>query len=370
MNKVRLQVIVPALNKRHRLPPPQGDPDGIIGVVLEGFSFIGEEVGPEEMRNRSNGKWYKDRDGYFYWGGGLIEIESIPIVRIAPIKAGPPSILPGWINSLGIDQIWNTTQGEGVKIAILDSGYNVNILDLSEAVIDSKVFFTSVAGNPVTINDTFGHGSHCASLIGGRNKITFTSCAPKAHLFIAKICSEGSVRSFSIMVDAIKWAIQKQVDIISISYGGETSDAELEAIIKTAVHDHNILVVASIGDKFEGSANFPCFPALYNDCLAVGATNDQGQIADVTVIDDKTEINAPGKDIFGYTKSMTPEKMSGTSQASAIVAGICALMISQHKKKGKTYTVSQIRNLLVQHSNIIPSTNQKIIAPLKIFKAI
>ena len=216
-----------------------------------------------------------------------------------------------------------------------------------------------------------GSVAYCASLIGGRNKMSFTSTAPKSKLFIAKICSQGSVSSYSIMVDAIKWAIEKKVDIISISYGGESTDAELESIIKTAVHDHNIVVVASIGDKFAGSANIPCFPALFADCLAVGATNDHKQIAAITIVNNKTEINAPGEAIPGYTLSATPVALTGTSQASAIVAGICALIISQFKKKGKKYTVQQIRDLIAQHSDPINGTaNQKLIAPLKIFQVL
>lgn len=367
---MQLKVTVPLLNKRNLIPLSLPDAANIAGVVKEGFTFDGEEVDISQLPNPAMGKWYKDRDGHFYWGGGVIGFD--PITITTPItKAGPPSAIPGWITSLGLDQIWNITQGEEIKIAILDSGYNVNIADLSEAIAESKIFFTSVAGNPVTINDTFGHGSHCASLIGGRNKMNFTSAAPKSSLYIAKICSQGSVRNFSIMVDAIKWAIERQVDIISISYGGEKRNPDLETIIKSAVNDHNIVVIASIGDKFSGSANLPCFPALFDDCIAVGATDDQGKIADITVVDDKTEINAPGNDIPGYTNVTQSEKMSGTSQAAAIVAGICALIISKYKKSGKNYTVSEIRELLIQHADpIIGNSKQKIISPLKIFQAI
>jgi subtilisin len=364
---LRLQVIVKALNKRSRLPAQWPDNEGIAGVVLEGFSFIGEEVNPAEIPNSTTGKWYRDRDGYFYLSDGLLTIDSTLAIGIVP----PSTAVPGWISGLGLNQIWTITQGEDVKIAVLDSGYNINTTDLSEAVSDSKVFFSSVAGNPVTINDTYGHGSHCASLIGGRNKVLVTSCAPQSNLYIAKICSQGSVSSFKIIVDAIQWAIEKKVDIISISYGGERPDAELESIIKSAVHDHNIVVIASIGDKLPGSANLPCFPALFKDCIAVGATDDRGQMAIVTIINGKTEINAPGQDIPGYILSGKPGRMTGTSQASAIVAGICALIISRFKKTGKMYTVESIRDLLTRHADpVAGNSSQKLIAPLKIFQAI
>ena len=376
MMKYRLQVTANALNKRRRIPASLPDDSGIVGVVLQGFSFIGERVHPAEL-NGATERWYRDRDGYYYMGRWLIETEEIPSpevvkeVKAAPVKAAPPSVLPGWLTSLGIDQLWNKTQGENVKIAVLDSGYNVNNTDLSEGVIDSKVCFTPAAGRKVTINDTFGHGSHCASLIGGRNKMAFTASAPLCDLFIAKICSQGSVSNYSVIITAIQWAIEKKVDIISISYGGESSDAALENIIKSAVHDHNILVIASIGDAFEGSANLPCFPAMFQDCMAVGATDDQGQLAAVTILNNKTEINAPGNDITGYTLSTDLAKLTGTSQAAAIVAGICALIIAHFKKNGKPYTVNQLRNLVAQNSDPVAGhPTQKLISPLKIFQAI
>lgn len=66
---IRLEVRVKLLNKRKYVPVSLPDPAGIIGVVNEQFSFYGEEV--EMVPNPAMGKWYKDRDHNFYWGGGL-----------------------------------------------------------------------------------------------------------------------------------------------------------------------------------------------------------------------------------------------------------------------------------------------------------
>jgi hypothetical protein len=61
-----LKVKVKRLNKRKRVPKSLPDASGIVGVVLEGFTFQGEEV--SSASDSSDEKWYKDRDDNFYWG--------------------------------------------------------------------------------------------------------------------------------------------------------------------------------------------------------------------------------------------------------------------------------------------------------------
>jgi subtilisin family serine protease len=363
----KLTVTVKRLNKRKIIPSILPDDNNIVGVVLQGFNFEGELVDVSQVPNPSMGSWYKDRDGHFYWGGGL-EVTDGALAAFEVAEALP---LPWWITQSGLDKIWDITKGENTKIAVLDTGYNRSITDLTEAVKDSKVFITSISGNPIPIDDKFGHGSHCASLIGGRNKNNITGCAPLSNLYIAKISSQGSVSSFKNIINAIQWAIEQKVDIISISYGGETNDADMEAAIKKAIQEHNIVVIAAIGDVITNGANLPCFPALLSDCLAVGATNKLNQIAPITVLSDKTEINAPGEQIPGYALTNTTELMKGTSQATAIVAGICALIISRHKSLGKNYTVSSIRNLILNAADpVVDHPNHKLINLGKIFQAI
>ena len=72
----RLIVKVKKLNKRKWIPTALPDLTGIIGTVNEGFTFLGEEI--SVLPNPSLGKWYKDQDQKFYWGGGLNVLEDIP----------------------------------------------------------------------------------------------------------------------------------------------------------------------------------------------------------------------------------------------------------------------------------------------------
>lgn len=81
MIMLQLTVTAKKLNKRKFVPASLPDPASITGIVKEGFNFLGEEV--MNVPNPSMGKWFKDRDNNFYWGGGLAVLE-IPVDDNAP----------------------------------------------------------------------------------------------------------------------------------------------------------------------------------------------------------------------------------------------------------------------------------------------
>lgn len=296
--------------------------------------------------------WFKDESENYYWSGGFAENQDL-------------KSLPWWMIDLKLPYIWETykEKGANTKIAILDSGYNISNTEIK--VVDS---INTVGGN-TTINDNYGHGSCCASLIGGRNNKYIIGCAPDSQLYIGKITESGSLKNEKLY-DAINWAIRKQVDIISISYGGNLPNDNLRSLIQSAVAENNILVIASIGDNYpeQGQAG-GLYPALFEDCLAVGATGRHNKLSKVSMVNSKTEINAPGEEIDAFLKKSFPEKTpNGTSQAAAIVAGICALVISQYKTLGKPYSPISLKKLITQNFDTIPnSLNQKLISPVKIF---
>lgn len=70
----RLIVKAKKLNKRRVIPGSLPDPEGIVGIVLENYTFEGEEVLP--VPNPSLGRWYKDKDNHFYWGGALTVLDD------------------------------------------------------------------------------------------------------------------------------------------------------------------------------------------------------------------------------------------------------------------------------------------------------
>ena len=325
------------------------------GKLYKGDSYEGVNI------------WYKDGAGNYYWSGGVTE-EAAP--SIAAIKGE----IPWWVEALQIPSVWNTynEKGANAKVAVLDSGYNTANSELQAGVVADYLTFQDDAGT-ITIKDEYGHGSMCTSLIGARNTAYTVGCAPECKLYIAKISDQGSL-SYDLLKNGIKWAVLQKVDIISISYGGDTPDKELEDLIEDTVTKKQIIVVASIGNNDpENGADGGSYPALYKNVIAVGATDKNKNLSQITMRNNKTEINAPGEDIYAYLDKtdvpvITPH---GTSQATAIVAGICALIISRYKALGKPYTTDSIKNLLAtQFDPVTGSAGNKLIAPQKIFQVI
>jgi subtilisin family serine protease len=315
-------------------------------------SVKGENV---HSADGDNDIWYFDGNDKYYWSGGV------------ELREATLSSPPVWMQKLNIETIWNTYNeyGANAKVAVLDTGFKENNPDLTAAVNKNYQVFCSP---DMGINDVDGHGTHCASLIGGRNRNFITGCAPKCELYVAKISEKGSVRNFQTIINAFNWAIQSGVDIISFSNGGETNDDDLAAIIQKAVNEHNIIVIASIGDVAEFSSNSGYYPALMKECIAVGAVDNTNRISFQSVISDKTEIYAPGESISAYALNDFPESKNGTSQATAIVAGICALIISRLKSRGGHYSQTDIINLLKNNGDdIVGTQNKKGINPGKIF---
>ncbi|MBO9731483.1 MAG: S8 family serine peptidase [Chitinophaga sp.] len=313
-------------------------------------------------------KWYyrfnDKQEKQSYWAGRLTE------------TAGT---LPWGIAALKVADIWNGLNefGQRAKVAVLDTGFNIANTDISSGV---KAYQSFLIDHPEQstlndMNDEFGHGSLCASLIGSRNKLATVGYAPECELYIAKISARGTA-SYPDIIKGIRWAIEKEVDIISVSYGGFKQDNDLNTIVAEAVNK-GIVVVASIGDDFTFSNLVDGkFPALCPESIAVGATDPDNKLAKISFLHQKTEIYAPGEKILAYTLNLTPddchdtapENCEGTSQSAAIVAGICALIISRHKALNKSFTASDIKQLITTlFDPVQESAGLKLISPSKIF---
>jgi len=346
----KLEVVADKLNVRNT---PDADPafTNWIGDLSKRELFTAVKKVKRGIFEETD-EWYEDENNRYYTAS----------------KTAVEAAIPWWMTSLGICDVWNTynENGEKVNIAVLDTGYNINN---PEFEISNSNYYNAVPGT--SINDDDGHGSYCASIIGARNLNNIVACAPKSQLFIGKVSQSGSLK-YSRLIDAINWAITKKVDIISISYGGSSTNDDLEQSIHNAVQN-NILVVSSIGDNYPAQGQSGgTYPSLYKECLAVGATDKGNMLSAVTMVNAKTEINAPGEDIEAYTKTDFPTALNpGTSQAAAVVAGICGLIISYMKKRNISYSSDSIKKLITGNADpVTNAANQKLISPKKIFSNI
>jgi major intracellular serine protease len=333
------QYIVTAkkLNKRKFPVNDFNDKTNIAGVVENGFIFQGEEA--TDLAN-SLGKWYKDRDGYYYWSGGLTEKE----------EPNPDLLLPLQNNILQFDPlkmswghkwydlpiIWNeiNTKGKNVTIAVIDTGADVSHPDL---ISNIHPLSKSFVGDRTTISDTDGHGTNMAGIIGASGKSKVFGVAPDCKVLIIKASnnSRGDEANPKVFAEALTFASSiPEINIISFS-NIFNDDPDLKVSIQKCI-SNNKFVFAAIGNErdldLQNDPDKNTYPACYEGVVAVGAFNEQGNLCGFSNWNSQLSLLAPG-DFNILTTGLDNSVVKGgqTSIATAFAAGCFGLMLSYAK---------------------------------------
>lgn len=340
------------------------------GVIYEGSEVeVVRKVTGESIDG--NNIWYETENTDYMWSGGFVEVTTRFDSRNVEIYKNK------WLlKVLELSNAWRLTRAKNVKIAILDTGINYKHKEF-ENVIEGYYNFKDKNDN---VMDLDGHGTHCAGIVGSRGADKMIGIAPECQLFIAKVMTHSAdgIRS-DVMVNALDWAIQKRVDIISLSNGGPDDDTKIYEKIREAV-EKKITVVAAIGNTAIGnneeiSNTVGDFPARYPQCISVGALTTNLKLTKYTHKFSELTITAPGDDIYSTwidtaSADNPPPKneneyieRSGTSQATPIVAGVVALIKSRTGSLGP----SQIMEILKKtaRSETQDNYSYRVINPLK-----
>lgn len=283
-------------------------------------------------------------------------------------------------------------RGEGVVVAVLDTGINLGHPALTHLddgkegngeVIAFRDFLGSANGVEAAFDDD-GHGSHVAGILSARgssfgDKLTnggvdLLGASPEVQLVVARVCDHESCEADRID-DAVRWAMQQDADIISMSLGG-TGGFELGAggislaqdDISRAINDaidRGVVVIASAGNDDRDSDDV-AFPACIEGVIAVGAVNkglrvatfsnrgnDRDDVCTGSVLgnersppNQKPEVVAPGTDILSAWTSNTYVRASGTSQATPFAAAVVAIMLEGKPDLDSRSDVLQVKSVL------------------------
>ncbi len=226
---------------------------------------------------------------------------------------------------LNVAEAQKLSQGDGVVVAVVDSGVNGNHPDLAGNVLSGVD--VSGAGAPNGLEDRDGHGTAMASLIAGHghgNGDGVLGMAPKARIFPIR---DGLTKDVppQALVSGVNTAVQSGAKVISISQG-VASTSGLEKAIKSAFAA-DAVVVAAIGNKPEQV--LPALPAAIDGVVAVGAIDQDGNVASISVTGPNMVLAAPGVRIVSADKEGYAVG-DGTSASTAIVAGAAALIRSKY----------------------------------------
>lgn len=224
-----------------------------------------------------------------------------------------------------VPELQKATQGEGVKVAILDTG-RPDHFDCPEPIFSHN--FTQYRSDA----DGNGHSTHCAGILAGRaNGKGVLGVAPAAQVGFCKVLGDDGSGSNQSIVAGIDKAIAEGVDIISMSLGGGY-DRSIEAAIKRAVKAGIFVITAAGNDGAQGNENTIGFPARLDDTIAVAAYNERGLLSDFSSRGPEIDVAFPGEEILSCWLGGKYRRLSGTSMACPFAAGVVALMLSYQRK--------------------------------------
>ena len=215
--------------------------------------------------------------------------------------------------------------GEGVTIALVDSGVDAKHPDLRGNVVAGTVTAPNQAGDGRI--DTSGHGTAMAGIIVGHGHgdgAGVLGMAPRAKVLPIRVSFELSTDGDrSGIAHAIDYAVDHDAAIINLSVATQPSEVVREAVGRAVSAD--IVVIAGIGNESGGL--FISALATYPGVLAVGAVDRSGRRAPVSLTGPEVALAAPGVEIETTGLNGTYGYGTGTSEATAIVSGAAAEVV-------------------------------------------
>jgi len=357
------------------------------GVDLDGIQSALAVTGAVEVRRIEqlnalmlsipNGTDIREALNYYESRPDVLYAEPVAIRRVFWTPNDP--LFPRqWhfdASHINMPAAWNKEKGSStVIVAIVDTGiayeeYPIPEYEADEVISDDDYYhmapdFTAsqfVAGYDIVHedehpNDQYGHGTHVAGTVAQatNNGIGTAGMAPDCKLMPVQVMNyTGSGYDFWI-AEGITWAVDHGADVINLSLGGppgQSSEIEHDAIIYA--HNKEVVIVASAGNSFVGILSYP---ARFEECIAVAATNYNDTRAVYSQYGTGLDISAPGgatyedKNNDGYpdgvlqctykriynTQTGVVAKIDefayhffqGTSMAAPHVSGLAALLIS------------------------------------------
>lgn len=233
------------------------------------------------------------------------------------------------LTSMKADDIWKTSTGKGVTVALIDSGVD-RIPELEGQVVPGKDFATSYDGDERT--DWDKHGTTMAALIAATGNHPSGDgafgLAPGAKILPIRVPGNVDVRN-AAWTAAIRYAADTDAKIINISLASGDEDPERLAAVKYALSKGK-LIFAGVGNRGDGS-NDVLYPAATPGVVGVGAVDKGGKVTAESQHGSQVDLSAPGADIVTACGGKTGLCTShGTSDATALASASAALIWSAH----------------------------------------
>lgn len=259
--------------------------------------------------------------------------------------------LPWQLDVIGAGAAWNITQGQGVVIAILDSGLTDGELPglrLREL-------------EPPPAPDPIGHGTSVTTLAAGSGDLGVWGVAPQARVLALSVLDGSGEISARAIVAGIYAAVQQGASVINMSFGEASDDPSIKAAIDYAAA-RGTVVVAAAGDT---GSPAPLFPAdLSDEVISVRALSKTGEPSPYGNGAGENGLDAPGLNMTAVkveNRVVVVGLTSGSSMATAVVSGSVALLEScAHRASGAHVSAATVVRTLHESARQGPWFNLRV----------
>ena len=226
------------------------------------------------------------------------------------------------ISAIGAEEAHSSDlTGRGIKVAVLDTGVDYTHPDIAPNYMDGYDFIND-DNDPMDDN---GHGTHVAGIIAGvKNGEGILGVAPEAEIYALKVSDSRGKGSFSGLIKGIDWAIEHDMDIVTMSITGTGGTKALQKAVQLAYEDYGIILVAAVGNGGSGDV---LYPAAYEEVIGVGSVTEDSEKSSFSRTGEEVELVAPGSGIKSAAIDGKYRVSSGTSMATPFVTGAAALVL-------------------------------------------
>lgn len=243
-------------------------------------------------------------------------------------------IIPWGIRRIRAPGLWPRTQGQGIRVAVLDTGISGSHPDLQLAGS-----YNTISNRPV--KDLNGHGTHVAGTIAAlNNTFGLVGASPRVELYAVKSFDKTGSAYTSDIVEGLDWCIRHNMNVINMSFGMEKNSTTIRELIRRA-NRKGIVLVASAGNSGKEPGQLD-FPARLQEVIAVSASDSKNKIADFSSRGPGIAVTAPGVNVCSTFPGKTYRSLDGTSMSAPHVSGSAALLLSRRR----SLSPAQIKGLL------------------------
>lgn len=252
-----------------------------------------------------------------------------------------------WLDDYGVRQAWDTSTGEGVKIAVIDTGVDASHPDLKGAVGEgTDVSGVGASDGRKGLGAEPSHGTMVASVAAGRGHGASKDGEPGGGTGVIGVAPDAQILPVSTWLgserdgvrstdeqipDAVRWAVDHDADIINMSVGSpqqswpQSWDSAFEYAEK-----NDVLIVAAAGNRGSGITQVGA-PATIPNVLTVGGVDRDGKAGDESSSQGiSIAVAAPAEELVGAVPGGGYQEWTGTSASAPIVSGTAALIMQKH----------------------------------------